>query len=306
MLERETLLAGARSIKTQALDAAKLEILWTPPEEAPSPLHGAADLQRYLARLDVPETPVARVDGQVIVQGDVVEAINAIPAVNDGITFHDVYRAALILVEQRVALATRARAAGLDKVAVVARRSRNAADRAMADEIVRRSLESRLRDRELHAAYDALVAPKPGPEQVHVRIIATPTRDAADTALARLRGGVDFAELAREISHDASAAAGGDLGFAARGTLPAAVAAVAFSLGDGQTAAYPVLGVDTWFIVRVEGRRVAPTPDFDAARSGLISQILTAGAMKLAEDALKSVHVVYYGLTGKPGSGHPG
>jgi peptidyl-prolyl cis-trans isomerase D len=50
----------------------------------------------------------------------------------------------------------------------------------------------------------------------------TAARAAAETALGRVKGGEEFAQVAREISEDSSASAGGDLGFFQKGamTLP--------------------------------------------------------------------------------------
>lgn len=73
------------------------------------------------------------------------------------------------------------------------------------------------------------------------RIRATVTRtkeearQRADELLARLRGGGDFAELARAESDSPSAARGGDLGSFSAGRMESTFAAAAFALGPGET-----------------------------------------------------------------------
>lgn len=75
--------------------------------------------------------------------------------------------------------------------------------------------------------------------QILIRRGATPEQDAlarqrAEGLLARAKKGEDFAKLAREHSADESAAAGGDLGYAAKSALIAEYAEVAFALAIGE------------------------------------------------------------------------
>jgi len=60
-------------------------------------------------------------------------------------------------------------------------------------------------------------------------------------------------------SKDASAAAGGDVGFApVRGLHPRWGGRLL--IGPRQMAAYPVRSVKAWFVVKCEERRFQPTP----------------------------------------------
>ncbi len=84
------------------------------------------------------------------------------------------------------------------------------------------------------------------PPQVHIRhILVSPhspddasnreARKKAESLLSRVRGGEDFAELARRFSDDpGSRDDGGDLGFFGRGTMVADFESVAFSLEPGR------------------------------------------------------------------------
>ena len=58
-------------------------------------------------------------------------------------------------------------------------------------------------------------------------------RAAAAEILKQLRGGADFAKVARENSNDATAANGGDLGFFAKGDMPPDFEKVAFAVKPG-------------------------------------------------------------------------
>jgi parvulin-like peptidyl-prolyl isomerase len=72
-------------------------------------------------------------------------------------------------------------------------------------------------------------------EQVHARHILLKTQAEAQAALDRLKGGEDFATLAKELSQDsASKESGGDLGWFPKGMMLPEFETAAFSLPVGQ------------------------------------------------------------------------
>jgi peptidyl-prolyl cis-trans isomerase C len=99
-----------------------------------------------------------------------------------------------------------------------------------------------IRDAEVRAYYTAHKDEMVGPEKVKARHIfvrlrpemSAEERDAArqkiDGIKERLSAGEDFAELAVELSEDAAAASGGDLGWILRGQVQGPFEVVAFSL----------------------------------------------------------------------------
>ncbi len=71
--------------------------------------------------------------------------------------------------------------------------------------------------------------------QVRVRHVLVSEESVAARALAELRSGRDFADVARQYSEDmATRNSGGDLGFVPRGVMPRPVEEIAFSLQAGQ------------------------------------------------------------------------
>jgi peptidyl-prolyl cis-trans isomerase C len=98
-------------------------------------------------------------------------------------------------------------------------------------------------------------------------------RSRAQALLKRLRGGADFATLARAESQDpGSAQTGGDLGFFPKGRMAPAFEAAAFKLKAGETSGV----VETPFgfhIIRVHERRAAHTVTL-AEAGGQIRQFL--------------------------------
>ena len=72
------------------------------------------------------------------------------------------------------------------------------------------------------------------PERVRLSQILVPEREDAEQALAELRSGVPFEEVARRLSTEPAAVLGGDQGFLAREDLPPAFADTIFELEVGE------------------------------------------------------------------------
>lgn len=87
-----------------------------------------------------------------------------------------------------------------------------------------------------NALRDQLTADVPRKaEQIHARHILVNTAEEAQKVLARLKGGEDFAKVAKEVSQDTSSAEnGGDLGWFPRGTMVPEFEEVAFKLQANQ------------------------------------------------------------------------
>jgi peptidyl-prolyl cis-trans isomerase D len=106
-------------------------------------------------------------------------------------------------------------------------------------------------------------------------------RAAAESALARIRGGEDFAAVAAEVSDDAGTKAqGGDLGWLGRDTFPGAFGDALFSLEPGQVSE-PVRTEFGFHLIRLDEVRAAEIQPFEEVREQLAAELRT----RLAEDA---------------------
>lgn len=101
--------------------------------------------------------------------------------------------------------------------------------------MIRKALESKtdVTDEEVQAYFDENKAML-GAEQVRASHILVDTKEEADTILADLKGGADFAETATAKSKDGSATNGGDLGFFGKGQMVPEFEEAALALEVGE------------------------------------------------------------------------
>lgn len=153
-------------------------------------------------------------------------------------------------------------------------------------------------DADVRKRYDAAGDEYSTPEQVRASHIllsvpagATPSEAAAVEQRARelvtqLRGGADFAALAREHSADpGSAANGGDLGFFGRGAMVGEFEEAAFTQPVGQVGD-PVRTQFGYHIIRVEEKRAAGRQPFEDVSDTIRQELITEQAETRARDTL--------------------
>ncbi|HZZ86392.1 MAG TPA: peptidylprolyl isomerase [Anaeromyxobacteraceae bacterium] len=132
-------------------------------------------------------------------------------------------------------------------------------------------------DEDLKTYYQSHLGQFTAGEEVKVRHIFLPLDPAAgaaaeakvkaraEQALARVKGGADFAQVAREVSQGPSAAEGGELGWLKRGTVQPDLEKAAFSLSKGEVS--PVLRTRLGFqILQVQDRRGGAPKAFEDAK----------------------------------------
>ena len=152
-------------------------------------------------------------------------------------------------------------------------------------------------------------------EQVHARhvlIKADPAADEQTRSIARMKAdqvhqravnGEDFATLAKELSEDANAAQGGDLGFFEKERMVPAFAEAAFALQPGQIS--PV--VETQFgyhVIKVEERRPAGPVPLDEAkvpiRRVLVNEKTNVAVSQLVQSLGRNADIVFFDENGQP------
>jgi len=155
---------------------------------------------------------------------------------------------------------------------------------------------------EMRKRYDASKEDYKRPESAHILHIlikvdpnATPEQDAAAKAKAEnivkeLRGGADFAKLAKENSGDPSSSGkGGDMGFVDRGMTVEAFDTAAFSI-PLNTISDPIRSKEFGYhIIKVLERRPAGYRSFEEVRPTLAAQMADEQAKKESRDAITNI-----------------
>ncbi len=111
-------------------------------------------------------------------------------------------------------------------------------------------------DQEMEGYYQAHPEEFTEPEAVRMRIILVETEEEARAVMSELQVGKDFASLARKVSKDqASAGAGGEIGWIRKGQLMPELEKVAFSLKEGGVGMVRTRA--GYSVIRVEERKEA-------------------------------------------------
>jgi peptidyl-prolyl cis-trans isomerase C len=120
-------------------------------------------------------------------------------------------------------------------------------------------------DEALRQTYEEAIKSMGATEEVRARHILVETEDEAKAILEQIKGGADFATLAKEKSKDPGSADGGDLGYFTKDQMVPQFAEVAFKMYPGQLS-NPVKTQFGWHIIKVEDKRTKQPPEFEKVK----------------------------------------
>ncbi|MGB9616701.1 MAG: peptidylprolyl isomerase, partial [Desulfomonilaceae bacterium] len=139
------------------------------------------------------------------------------------------------------------------------------------------------------------------PEEIKARHILVKTEAQANKVIEQLKGGADFAELAKKTSIDPAAEKGGKLElmdgreWLPRGSFEKSFEHVLFKIPKGQIGG-PIKTQFGWHVLKVDDRREPEPPSFVQVRSmirnKLEEQRNAALHQQLVDEAKKSIPVV--------------
>lgn len=133
-------------------------------------------------------------------------------------------------------------------------------------------------------------------KSAHVRHIVVDNLNLANSILARVRAGSDFASLAEEYSMGPSSANGGDLGWITRGQSGfMAFDEAAFRLGEGEVSDVVETGAGYHIIKVVETEPLSPEPTLDEIKQVVameLTQVMQEEAIMAKVEELEVNHEV--------------
>lgn len=127
-------------------------------------------------------------------------------------------------------------------------------------------------DEEIKTIYDQNKESFATPEQVRASHILVETKEEADEIVKQLKGGADFAAIAKEKNQDATKDTGGDLDFFGRGEMDPAFEEAAFKLKKDEISA-PVKSSFGYHIIKVTDRKEATNPTLEDKKDEIRKQL---------------------------------
>jgi len=149
--------------------------------------------------------------------------------------------------------------------------------------------EHPITDAELKPEYDAQVAAMP--REYHARHILVEDKATADAITAQLKGGADFAKLAKDKSKDSSNANGGDLGWFTLETMVKPFADAVTSLQPGQMTQEPVQSQFGWHVIKLEESRAPAPPAFEEVKDRVKAIVQRKHLQAYLEELRKSAKI---------------
>ena len=246
------------------------------------------------------EGTAARVGGQTISRADVMAAEYMLPGQYRNAPPDVLYGVLLDEVVDSWLLAIEARKQKLHEDPDFKRRLARIEEQVLREAFIQRYVARQLPESVQRKKYDELVASVPRPEEVRARHILVKTKEEAEAVLKQLRGGADFAQLAKEKSSDGSAAEGGDLGYFTKDGMVGPFAEAAFAVKPGELVPNPVETQFGWHVIKVEDRRLAPTPSFEEIKGDLLVQLSREAVLSLLVKLKSETKVDYFNYDGTP------
>lgn len=230
---------------------------------------------------------VARVEGETIWTSDVRREAVAQGLIGEGEPFDPtsvLFRRVLDEVIDQKLLAAEAERRGLDKSPLAQRRLEATRERILGDMLVETVVNASISPQAVQTLYQEQLRLARTSEELRVRLILSPSKEAADGIMGLLGQGASFEAVAMERSIDAATRfSGGDLGYSTLDVMPEAYANALRDKPAGSTVG-PFQTEGGWAILRVEDRRRETAPTLEQARPQIVRYLTYDGVRQLLEE----------------------
>lgn len=199
---------------------------------------------------------VATVDGSSIHMFDLAIALEQLPPQYRNTPLQQIFGPLLQQMIQRRLVALAAEKDNIANDPQIQRRIAFARDEILAQAYMGRLVGAKVTPETVKARYEAELATAPRNEEVRARHILVGSLEEAEAVLVELRGGAEFAEVAKQRSTGPTGVKGGDLGFFAKGDMVPEFANAAFAMAPGEVSE-PVKTQFGWHVIKLEERRAS-------------------------------------------------
>jgi peptidyl-prolyl cis-trans isomerase C len=253
------------------------------------------------ARAQTEDPVVAIVNGTQIKRSDLEAARQQLPEQYREMPIEQLYEPLLDrMIDSQLLLAEAQKQKLGDTPAVQAEIAR-ARDNVLRDSLVQQAIDKDVTPEKLQAAYNALKS-QPGfaSEEVHAHHILVADEATARDILQQLKGGADFATLAKEKSIDPSAQTnGGNLGYFKRDAMVPEFAEAAFTIPPDTVGTEPVKTQFGWHVIKIEDRRQT-VPSFEEKEPELREQAEREAVNALVAEVREGAKIERFNADGTP------
>ncbi|WP_342643607.1 peptidylprolyl isomerase [Rhodoligotrophos ferricapiens] len=162
--------------------------------------------------------------------------------------------------------------------------------KALRDAYFHEKIQPTVKEEDVRKLYDEQAAKVNSAERVHAQHILVDTEEQAQDALAKIKGGAKFEDIAKQVSKDGSAQVGGDLGFFSADEMVPEFSKVAFSLQPGQISE-PIKTEYGWHVIKVLERKVGGAQPFEKVKGGLTMVVLRQKVQERVAELRKGADV---------------
>jgi peptidyl-prolyl cis-trans isomerase C len=145
-------------------------------------------------------------------------------------------------------------------------------------------------DAELHTEFDTAVAAMDKTEY-HARHILVASKEAAEAAIKKIKGGAKFEDVAKAESTDSSKANGGDLGWFTLTRMAKPFGDAVKGLKKGEMTAAPVQTQFGWHVIKLEDTRETAPPPFDQVKQQVTNGVVQKKLQAYVETLKKTAKI---------------
>jgi peptidyl-prolyl cis-trans isomerase C len=200
------------------------------------------------------DTVLATVNGTAITEADLASMYEALPQQYRQMPLTMLRPQLLDQVIESELMMQAGDKSGLEKDPEVAAQLANLKRQVIAQAYVANIVNGAITNEALEAEYQALLVDLPPQDEVAASHILVETEEAAIAIIEELKGGADFAELAKAKSTGPSGPNGGDLGRFQHGQMVRPFADAAFSMEKGAFSETPVQTQFGWHVIQVHDK----------------------------------------------------
>lgn len=243
---------------------------------------------------------VARVNGTPIYRSDLMEAFGQLPPQAQQMGMEMLYPMLLDRVVSTQLLKEEAAAKIEPDNAEVAKQLAKTREQIQVQVYFQGQIDKLLTEEKMQAHYQEFLAANPPQEEVRARHILVESEEKAKEILAKIQGGADFAETAKEASTGPSGPNGGDLGYFTKEQMVEPFSKAAFTLQPGEISKEPVQTQFGWHLIKVEDRRSQEPPSLDQMRDQFSDELTREIVTDLIASLQEKAEIEKFDIEGNP------